>query len=730
MPPPGYVTCQPNATTTDAANIGQDDLNALLYIVVTLLFYSMGIVIGIITYLKREQAEMEEDKMFEVYLHMKREPFNLHKQERVNQMALYLKQLEDQKTTQEKTCHWEGAGNEQHFYHQPACSHQHQHHHFHQHRDQLSGSQQCSDSQKMQPSPGPCSVCQPSQAFSDCQTHSHLHPHHIQTLPYRSHNNAERDNPAGTPALLCSLTLNVCEPFLTPETLPKAALPFRPPSPRCGMSNPMNKIQMVMDDTESSKSRCCTGETSSEKVTYSSSPSEKTNVYISTDMGSLGAEKFFPRDKYKKEVGLEISCSSTEKSIELQQLGDEINSSMETSPDIFPQHQKVSPPLAEAQSNFKDERAKYSSPFHTSKSLIAPSLSSPPLYTRSVSSDQTMTCTGKNRLQRQLSLHQDRSFSAAHGPATLSNLHTETLQEKSSIAAAQIMSGPSESKSTDLECDDQKSLKLLSQSRNDNNLNSEQVDEEHAPSSSLSVSHSDPLLPQKDLIPSHSSSSTRPKRPLDARPKIYNVLGGSDSGDTGLNLSSTSADHGIGKQRKSLVDAWRRNNAQSVDIPELSRQLRKDEIINQSPELFRSKALQIQSQGTRSTFPRVPTSRDERRGALFLSQKSLLQASGSASKIGVSNRTGRLSRANRGVLSHQESVDFPSMTTAYSENSDTPLLEPVILDVLHPSVQNTAERDTVSPVISSASISQGGQSSRIPKLSRAKTLDPSSLQEK
>ena len=58
---------------------GKDDINALLYIVVTLLFYSMGIVIGIITYLKREQAEMEEDKMFDMYMQLKREPFNVYK---------------------------------------------------------------------------------------------------------------------------------------------------------------------------------------------------------------------------------------------------------------------------------------------------------------------------------------------------------------------------------------------------------------------------------------------------------------------------------------------------------------------------------------------------------------------------------------------------------------------------------------------------------------------------
>lgn len=72
----------------------QDDLSALLYIVVTLLFYSMGIVVGIITYLKRERADMEEDKMFDIYMAMKRDPFNLHRQERVRLMARRLRRME------------------------------------------------------------------------------------------------------------------------------------------------------------------------------------------------------------------------------------------------------------------------------------------------------------------------------------------------------------------------------------------------------------------------------------------------------------------------------------------------------------------------------------------------------------------------------------------------------------------------------------------------------------
>ena len=52
-----------NSTGGPESDLATDDKNALLYIVVTLLFYSMGIVVGIITYLKRERADMEEEKV-------------------------------------------------------------------------------------------------------------------------------------------------------------------------------------------------------------------------------------------------------------------------------------------------------------------------------------------------------------------------------------------------------------------------------------------------------------------------------------------------------------------------------------------------------------------------------------------------------------------------------------------------------------------------------------------
>jgi len=51
----------------DNDGIDDRDRHALLYIVVVLLFYSTGIVVGIVMYLKREKAEIEEEKAYENY---------------------------------------------------------------------------------------------------------------------------------------------------------------------------------------------------------------------------------------------------------------------------------------------------------------------------------------------------------------------------------------------------------------------------------------------------------------------------------------------------------------------------------------------------------------------------------------------------------------------------------------------------------------------------------------
>jgi len=52
----------PNSSELEAR-----DKHALLYIVVVLLFYSTGIIVAIVMYLKREKAEIEEEKAYEDY---------------------------------------------------------------------------------------------------------------------------------------------------------------------------------------------------------------------------------------------------------------------------------------------------------------------------------------------------------------------------------------------------------------------------------------------------------------------------------------------------------------------------------------------------------------------------------------------------------------------------------------------------------------------------------------
>ena len=59
------------AVNTQTNSIRSKDGEALLYIVVTLLFYSLGIIIGIVSYLKQEKQEIEENKMFDEFINNK-----------------------------------------------------------------------------------------------------------------------------------------------------------------------------------------------------------------------------------------------------------------------------------------------------------------------------------------------------------------------------------------------------------------------------------------------------------------------------------------------------------------------------------------------------------------------------------------------------------------------------------------------------------------------------------
>lgn len=49
-------------------NYNDEDKHALLYIVCTLLFYSLGMIVGIVSYIKREKQDIEQDRMFNEFL--------------------------------------------------------------------------------------------------------------------------------------------------------------------------------------------------------------------------------------------------------------------------------------------------------------------------------------------------------------------------------------------------------------------------------------------------------------------------------------------------------------------------------------------------------------------------------------------------------------------------------------------------------------------------------------
>lgn len=75
----------------------KSQIHALLYIVITLLFYSLGIVVGIISYLKREKREMEEDRMYDSYVASRQDPVWSPKYEKVQQVISRLQVLEKEK---------------------------------------------------------------------------------------------------------------------------------------------------------------------------------------------------------------------------------------------------------------------------------------------------------------------------------------------------------------------------------------------------------------------------------------------------------------------------------------------------------------------------------------------------------------------------------------------------------------------------------------------------------
>lgn len=94
--------CSSEQTTQPNINQKDSEIEAVLYIVVTLLFYSLGIIIGIILYLKREKQEIEEDKWYDEFLSYAEDPNTALRYSRVQQVVARLNYLEQQKLKRER----------------------------------------------------------------------------------------------------------------------------------------------------------------------------------------------------------------------------------------------------------------------------------------------------------------------------------------------------------------------------------------------------------------------------------------------------------------------------------------------------------------------------------------------------------------------------------------------------------------------------------------------------
>ncbi|BFZ17072.1 hypothetical protein BsWGS_20111 [Bradybaena similaris] len=158
----------------------------------------MGIIVGIVTYLKREQAEMEEDKMFDTYMQLRREPLDIQKKERVQKMALYLKQLEEQKAGRENNDKAKASESQQ-----PHSQLQHRHQSCYSCTSQESPCQECK------------TVPPPLSNTRHCATDA-------TTFNISASQGAE--NKEG-PLCLSSAPLCECEPMLTPDPKKRVAFP-------------------------------------------------------------------------------------------------------------------------------------------------------------------------------------------------------------------------------------------------------------------------------------------------------------------------------------------------------------------------------------------------------------------------------------------------------------------------------------------------------------------------
>ena len=69
-------------------------VHAFVYIIVVLLFYSIGIVIAIVSYISKERRDAEEERAYETYFAFKNESGNRKKYYRVQKVISHLKSID------------------------------------------------------------------------------------------------------------------------------------------------------------------------------------------------------------------------------------------------------------------------------------------------------------------------------------------------------------------------------------------------------------------------------------------------------------------------------------------------------------------------------------------------------------------------------------------------------------------------------------------------------------
>ena len=75
-------------TVNPTVEVSGGDRHALLYIVVVLAFYAIGIITALTMYLKQERADIDEEKAYDEYAAFHRDPYKWARYYRMQQVSL------------------------------------------------------------------------------------------------------------------------------------------------------------------------------------------------------------------------------------------------------------------------------------------------------------------------------------------------------------------------------------------------------------------------------------------------------------------------------------------------------------------------------------------------------------------------------------------------------------------------------------------------------------------